>query len=255
MRYAVVQTSLDAPPKEALGAAFSQLAELTAADIRIIGDDAFGVLVNNFSKESAQRLCSALQAQGVETVVLPQEELPEMPPRKIIRQLGFEAEGLRVHDSIGRPLLIEWSHIYLLAAGSVKEIKPSTESRRTAVNRSIGRLPVTLHRSDHYSREAREAVFRLEIVLSHGVQSISLEFGHAPELIFGYLGERRSSNQIENFTFLVQDLCERVPMAAVNRGAFYLRKGAGHTQYYPSRNAFYEEIIWLLWSLRESARD
>ena len=52
-----------------------------------------------------------------------------------------------------------------------------------------------------------------------------------------------------NFRLLVQDLARFAPQAAINRGAYYLREGAGEAFVYPSKNAIFEEIVWLLWRM------
>jgi hypothetical protein len=64
---------------------------------------------------------------------------------------------------------------------------------------------------------------------------------------FAYLGERRTKSATANFTALVRDLIQFAPHAALNQGAFRLREDPGELFAYPSKSAFYEEIIWLLW--------
>jgi hypothetical protein len=55
-----------------------------------------------------------------------------------------------------------------------------------------------------------------------------------------------------NFTLLVQDLAKYAPHAQLNRGAHHLREGVAEALRYPSKNAFFEEITWLLWRLRQA---
>jgi hypothetical protein len=40
------------------------------------------------------------------------------------------------------------------------------------------------------------------------------------------------------------------PRELVNRGACYFREQREEPFAYPSKNAFYEEIAWLLWRMR-----
>ena len=70
----------------------------------------------------------------------------------------------------------------------------------------------------------------------------------ADKFNYAYLGERQSRNNMENFAHLVGDLTSYVRGAALNRGAVAIRDdGLGSSFSYPSRHAFEEETIWLLY--------
>ena len=56
----------------------------------------------------------------------------------------------------------------------------------------------------------------------------------------------------ENFQLLARDLMTFAPHALVNRGAFYLREGSNRIFEYPSKNAFYEQITWMLWRAQQT---
>ena len=67
------------------------------------------------------------------------------------------------------------------------------------------------------------------------------------KLLFGTLGGRMKKEPVENFTLVVRDLLEHAPHALPNRGAFCLRSEPTTLVDYPSKNAFFEEITWILW--------
>ena len=70
----------------------------------------------------------------------------------------------------------------------------------------------------------------------------------ADKFNFGCLGERISRKTMENFAQLVGDLIRYASGAALNRGAVAIREeGLEATFGYPSRHAFEEETIWLLY--------
>ena len=70
----------------------------------------------------------------------------------------------------------------------------------------------------------------------------------ADKFSFSYLGERQSRKSLENFVQLVNDLTSYARGAALNRGAVAIREeGLEATFGYPSRHAFEEETIWLLY--------
>jgi hypothetical protein len=66
---------------------------------------------------------------------------------------------------------------------------------------------------------------------------------------FEHLGLRASDDLAMNFVFLVQDLAEEAPHAAQNRGAFMACQRPPELFPYPSKAAFNEELIWMLWRI------
>ena len=250
MRYAVMQKSLEPPSVEQLQKAFRSVPGLTAADAHILGNDAFGILVKNFSDEDAATLQNALATEGVETEIVPETTLPAMPPAKFVTRAECGRDALMIYDPAGRKFPVEWQHVMLVAAGCVR----LTDFKRVETTKNVTRLdwqgyPHTETVTEANTREERNEHLGLEIVLSRAVLRYSIT---ADKFNFGYLGERRSKNLPENFALLVQDLAKFAPHAAVNRGAFYLREKTDQIFPYPSKNAFFEEIIWLLWQLAKS---
>ena len=155
-----------------------------------------------------------------------------------------------IYDPAGRKFPVEWQHVMMIAAGRVR----LTDFKQVETTRNFTRLdwqgyPHTETVTEANTREERNEHLCLEIVLSRAVLRYSIT---ADRFNFDYLGDRKARSLPDNFILLVQDLTKFAPHAAVNRGAFYLREKAEQIFAYPSKNAFFEEIIWLLWQLAKS---
>jgi hypothetical protein len=257
MPFAVVQKNLEPPSREQLENAFHGIPGLAKADAVILGRDAFGILVKGFSAERARMLQASLKNQGMETEVVDQAELPQLPQSKNLNRLECTTEALVIYDPLNRSFPVEWKNIMLIAAGRVPVSefnRVRTEAEAPAYDLSNLEKRYQHQRKilvDYSSHEERHERLLLEVVLSRAVLRYSITADKAP-LLFQYLGERRTRDVLHNFTLLVQDLMKFAPQAAVNQGAHLFRENAEKPFSYPSKNAFYEEITWLLWKLMRS---
>jgi hypothetical protein len=252
MTYAVLQSTLDIPSIDQLKRAFRSVRRLTDMDAHILAADAYGTLVKGFSLAEANTLKTALDGEGVPTEVVAQRDLPELPPTKFVNRIDVTESALQVYDPLGRSFPIEWRHLLLVAAGSV---------RLTEFNRKRNVRFVTQYRSNGTSYQTTEVDYRtreemnwrplLEIVLTRSVLRYTVRIGSATLV---YLGDRATRVPADNFATAVGDLLARAPHAAINRGAYYLRERSPDPFQYPSRNAFHEEIIWLLWRLQQAGK-
>ena len=255
MQYAVVQKTLEPLPTiDQLKNAFQGIPGLTAADAYILGKDAFGVLVKGFSLECATMLQASLAAQGMETDVVVQTDLPVLPQGKNVSQLACTPEALLIYDPLNRSFPLEWKNIMMIAAGRVplaefSKVRNEVEVSSLQFNPLTGGVHMQRRTEVQYnSREQRADRHLLEIILSRAVLRYTIAADKSP-LLFNYLGERRTRDVNRDFALLVQDLLKYAPQAAINRGAYYLRENAPQPVPYPSRNSFYEEITWLLWKM------
>lgn len=276
MNYAVLQKSLEIPDVENLKRAFTGIPGLTAADAAILAKDAFGVLVKGKSAEVAAQLSNALRAQGIETLVVPESELPALPPGKFLRRLECQPAGLVIYDAIGRPFTVEWKHISLIAVGNIlvsefertrtesaggnfgwgDVARMGADAAAMAMGVGIGIHMPSPKKATTEFRSQEQRVHRplLEIFLGRAAARYSVEIDTAPPLLFQYLGARRTKSPLQNLALLVQDLAQFAPQAAVNRGAYLLRENAGQLFEYPSKHAFHEEITWILWQWAQAAQ-
>ena len=91
----------------------------------------------------------------------------------------------------------------------------------------------------------------LEIVLIRGVMRFQTT---ADKFLFAYLGERKKAALLANFALLLRDVMKYAPQTLVNRGAYLLREETASLFEYPSKNAFYEEITWMLWQMANAPK-
>ena len=247
MSYAVMQKELMPLSLEVLQRAFRAVPGLTAFDAHTIRNDAFGILVKNFPKESAVAMQGALRSEGIETEIVDQNLLPSMPQTKFVNRLACSEAGLEIYDPIGRSFLVEWGHVMLMAAGAVTT---------NEFVRRVKERPVTQYSGDGSSyveyqtevnhKEERVVHLLLEIVLTRAVMRYSIT---ADKFDFRYLAERRTKNVSKDFLTLAGDLAKFAPHAGLNRGMTSLLDERGEIFSYPSKNAFFEEIIWMLWRI------
>ena len=264
-RFAIVQRILDGPEVEKLKRAFRAVKCLTPADARTLANDAFGILVKNLDIADAMALKGALQSEGIDTAVVMQNDLPELPPIKFVRRMDCRPEHLMICDPLGREVPVPWGHLMLIAAGDVGHFemvsiapKPpaSTEFWEPRTLRELimdDDIDVIIpgDRADREDRRRETRVRRavLEIVLARVTMRFHLE---ADKCLFNYLGDRKTSSVSENFRLLVRDLMAFAPQALLNRGAFFLREEPPTVFEYPSKNAFYEEMTWILWRAQQT---
>ncbi|MFN7140252.1 MAG: hypothetical protein ACK4UN_13030 [Limisphaerales bacterium] len=250
MNYAIVQGSLDIPDVEKLKRAFRSVSTLTDVDAHILANDAFGILVKGKTADQAGRLLQALRAEGIEAEMIPQHLLPQMPATKFVRKLECTPDALILHDPLGRPFPLPWQHIMMLAAGNVKVV----EFNRHAMPRQVTRYTAngqayTTQEVDYNTREEHRFQFLLEIILTRSVLRYSVTVDKP--MLFQYLGSQFNPKLEQSFGILVRHLLQFAPQAALNRGAYYFRENASEAFSYPSKNAFHEEIIWLLWKMQQ----
>jgi hypothetical protein len=259
-RFAILQRSLQTPDVEMLKRAFRSVKGLTESDAHTLANDGFGILVNNLSPTDAMTLQGALQAEGVETAVVLQTDLPQLPPIKFVHQMDCLPDALVVHDAIGREFPVPWDQILLIAAGRVRltvfeqqRVTPSQSPLQAALDpwwpvRPRGRS-VSQPAPEYVSRESQVSKLLLEVLLARAVMRLQIE---GERFRFNYLGDRKRSELAENFALLAQDVMKFAPQAIVNRGAYFLRENTPGVFEYPSKHAFYEEITWMLWQMANS---
>ncbi|MEO5802136.1 MAG: hypothetical protein ABIR24_01295 [Verrucomicrobiota bacterium] len=249
MNFAVVQKTLDIPPVEKIEQALLSVKGFTRVDAHTFANDAYGILVKNISVEQATAFSQSLLGQGIETDVVAQTDLPALPQTKFVQRLDCPPDALLIYDPLGRNFALPWQHIMLIAAGCVKITDFNRVAKRVWVDDSDGyggQTPVTEYRSV----EERNIHLLLEIVVSGAVLRYSVS---AEKFRFDYLGERRKKSLPENFALLVQDLTAFAPQAMLNRGAYFLKQDKNLFPY-PTKNAFFEEITWLLWKMKSEGR-
>lgn len=228
---------------------------LTATDAYTLANDAYGILVKQLPRADATRLQEALASDGIETEVVPDASLPSLPQTLFVSRAECIPEGFIIYDPLNRPIPIEGRHVGVLAAGSVQMPEFKNVRTRPASGAFTSPLPSrrTLHTPEPTmeirGREERCARLVLEIILGRAMRRYP---AMAEEFNFKYLGQRATDSVLAKFALLVQDLARCAPHAFLNRGAFELRDCGDLSGDYPSRSAFHEETIWLLWQIAKA---
>lgn len=249
MNYAVLQKTLDIPPVEKIEQALLSVKGFTRVDAHTFANDAYGILVKNISAEQAGAFSQALRSQGIETDVVAQTVLPALPQTKFVNRLDCTPEALLIYDPLGRNFPLPWQHVMLVAAGCVRMTDFNRVEKQVWVDDGTGDGGQT-RVTEYRNVEERNNHLLLEIVVSGAVLRYSAS---ADKFRFDYLGERRTKSLPENFALLLQDLVAHAPHVMLNRGAFFLKQNESLFSY-PTKNAFFEEITWLLWKMKTEGR-
>ena len=261
-RFAILQRSLEIPHAEKLKRAFRSVHGLTNSDAYTLANDAFGILENNLSPTDAVTLQGALRAEGVETAVVLQHDLPQLPPTKFVHQMDCLPDALVVHDAIGREFTVAWEQILLIAAGRVRltvfeqeRVTPSQSPLRETLDTWWPAKPrgrsFSPSAPEYISREREVPKHLLEVLLTGAVMRLQIE---GERFRFNYLGDRKRPELAENFALLARDVMSFAPQALVNRGAYFLRQNTPAVFEYPSKHAFHEETTWMLWQMANAPK-
>ena len=247
MTCSVLQTGLEPPTSEQLQRAFQQVPGLAAADVFSIGRGAFGILGRSLDSEQADRLKSALAAEGLETEVVDDTQVPALPDMRNVYRLESTPAALMIYDPLGRGFALAWKDVLIIAAGQVRMSDFKTiEVARISYDRR-GRKLETMERR---GKEEQNDHWLVEIVITGGALRYSVTVDRPGSFLFQYLGDRRTRNMQGDIQLVVQDLTSHAPNAAVNRGAYCLRENFPQPFRYPSKTVFFNELIWLLWKMK-----
>lgn len=251
MPYAVLQTNLSTPSIEQMRRACRSVPGLAPVDAQILGNDAFGILVKNFSEPQAGALQGALRIEGVETEIVDQSFLPVLPQTHFAQRLDCTPEHLLIYDPMGKTFILDWRHVALVAAGSVRLTDfVRHREERAQVRFTADGMPYPDTDYETVSREEQNFHLLAEIIITGATLRYSIA---ASKFNFSYLGERNMQDPAANFSLLVRDLAQFSAHARLNQGAEAMRADATKVFTYPSKNAFYEEIIWTLWQMKKAA--
>lgn len=236
-----------APTADQLRRAFKQVKSLTEADATKLANEACGLLVKNLSRDDAASLQLALRSEGVPTEIIETAQLPRLPDAKFVRRLEFQPQTLAVYDPLGRAVPVDWQHLSLISAGSVRHFGVS-KTRTEEVVRSFS--PVRgLHAktvTDVRHKVEDDARIVMDIFLARGAARFQIE---AESFLFKYVFDRPELNLAQKVGLLVQMLAQQAPQAFVNRGAAALRDHRPGAAAYASKAALFDESIWLLWRM------
>lgn len=253
MAYAVVQNEMVKPSREALEAAFGALTEFVNIDAATFSNDAYGIITGGLDYDHAACLSSALLAQGVSTQVVDESEFPPLTPPRHLRRLDCTREHLVLYDALGRTTPVSWNRVAMVAAGLVTVTEFERTEKTSVVvgggGSHAGARPILLTDVSH----GEEANTRLVLEIFMDIAPVRVG-AKGDECQYDYLGDCLKLRYMDNFAIMVQDVATFANNAILNRGATSLRDGNAATFHYPTRHAFEEEIVWLLWTGSRSRR-
>ena len=245
-QYAVLQKDIGFPGAEQMRRAFRSFSNLTDADAVRLAANAQGILLRHLSSDEARAFHRALVAEGVAAAMVAESDLELLPTSKSLHRLSLTENALEVYDLLGRPKPVPWGEIALVAAGSVQHVDISvTQTERTSVrlHSTFGVWPKKTVESVRKVESDSQLI--LEIVLAGGSARYELNAAQFP---FKYAVDRPELSTLEKFVWLVREIGNRANRAILNRGASDVRNGVQLVRGYPSRQAFMDEMIWLLWN-------
>lgn len=252
MPFAVIQTDNIAITPEQLGPAMVATQRYTRADGIKIARECYGLIVDKLEHHEALQLNDALAAQGVNSTVIDEADLIDLPPIKVPKRIDCLDEHLVIYDVLGRPRELAWDQILVVAAGQVNiyETKVTEETRWEpsgggamvgGIGFSSGGTEATVHRSTKGFESARLV---LELIVADEPARYRAQ---AEGLLYNYLGDRKARDLRDNFLLLTQDLVSRATSAVFNQGSVALSMNPDEAFTYDTRRAFEREIIWLIW--------
>jgi hypothetical protein len=250
MTYAIVQQELIVPDVEQLKRAFSVSPDLTPLDAQTAANDAYGILLRGQEFEQAQALKESLELEQVKTVLVEEAKLPILPQAHVMRQVELSPGHLTIFDPMRRTTEVPWKELMFIAAGyvHVRERRKQRSTLEEAVTHPAGFSQDLL--SGVSSREEESNRLLLDLYLQGGLSRFSMV---AEEFLFAHLGSRMTDDVSMNFVLLVQELSQAAPHAGLNRGAFMACQNPPELFPYPSKSAFSEEMIWMLWRISQPA--
>ena len=249
-QYCLVQSNLEPIEPETLKVAFRAVGELVDNDAQILSADAFGILADGLSSETARIVAGQLARAGVIVDIVHHEQIPALPDPHTLRRAGCGPGAFMATDSLGRDEPVDWSRVVLIAAGIVplRETKRKIRTRYKVRYASVGLgrpIPHVVPERELSIRYRTESRGLLDVFVQDEPYRYHIR---AEKFNYNYLGERQGRNKMENFIQLVGDIASYATGAALNRGAVAIRDERPEATFsYPSRHAFDEETIWLLY--------
>lgn len=248
MTYSVIQTGQATPSREQLAAAFGRAPGLTAADINTLGKDAYGILLKGSERAQAAAMQEALAELGIQTEMVEDAALPELPAPRQLNKADFSPEGLVIYDLMGRGVPLPWSHFALIAAGRVCLTEFKSEITQQIKLVGVANHPSIKVVTERQTAEEQAQHLLIELLTREPAARYNA-VADRPEslLLFQCLGGKRSREPLANLTSFVRELARSAPAAILNYGAYNFWQNHDPSFIYSNKTSFYREISWLLW--------
>lgn len=249
MPFALIQRRLEVPDVAALRRALAGREGWHATDADHLAADAFGILAKSLDEAAGHAMAAALAREGIPVDIVNEAELPALPVAKKLRRAECRPDVFIAHDPCDREIAVPWDRIRLVCAGEVRFSQFRPVIRNPEPVRSWDDEGPFDSRDTRIAlnQEQRDWGWVADLVLVGGGIRFSLAADSFHPL---GLGDRVTKDPGVNLQVFLADLLRLASDAVLNRGAFALREpGSAPGPRYPTRNAYQEEMIWLLWRM------
>lgn len=210
-----------------------------AADMIVPARRCWGIAAQGESKERAEDLASVLRRGGVESVVVPDNLLEELPPVSTIPALEPSAAK--------RLALLAVAAFKITTSREVKTVEgPSTAQRAVKIGLLMAGIPTLGGGAREVIKKVEESDlhFYADLVLESPVERLRVD---AQAFDFSCLGARKAYGALVNFRTLLEWLSDLAPKAARNRGCRFMLDGKPVREMgYESLDDLEREEKWLL---------
>ncbi len=245
VQFAVLQKDMVRPTADQLKRAFKSFNNWTDADAVRLAVGAHGILMKHLGQDAARALQTAIQAEGLGVAIVAENDLPKLPEGRPLHRADLWPQAFTVYDTFGRPTVIAWQEITLLAAGAAQHYeinKTQTKLIRHQLSVVSGVRPKITAPSGH--KIEAESQLLLEILLTEKATRYQID---AAQFSFKPVIDRPGLSTDEKFIWFVREICRNAPHAILNRGARSLQEGQQTVPAYANRQVLADEIVWLLW--------
>jgi len=245
--YAVVQTSLDQPiTREVLEAAVMSTQTLSKPDCARLQRELFGFVAEKLSQEDALGLQAGLRAQGIETEVIDEANLPKPPTPRRPHSIAVTTDGVTVTDSTGQVTLVPTSTLVFAAGGHLQHLANVPERKMEWVRKYIPRGGIHNVVEIVTENELKNVPeFRIEFYVTQDPFRFQCILDEKTVLRANdQILKLRDRDQLDD---LLLTLANTLPPDQTNLGI--KKVAAGEDFVYPSLHAFEEEIIWSLYRM------
>ncbi|MBL9174555.1 MAG: hypothetical protein JNL10_13545 [Verrucomicrobiales bacterium] len=246
MPFALVQQRLEFPDVAAVARALEGAGEWHPVDAAHLVADAFGILLRNLEEIPGRDLELALRREGVGVDLVDERDLPVPPISKKLRRAEVRPEAFVAVDPYDREILVPWDRIEMICAGAVRmtRFRPVTWNRDRDPSSWGEESRSPLDASITLRQEKREWCWMADLLMAGRTLRFSFASG---EFVPTEPEETGNRDPEERFRRFLRGLLAHVPQAILNRGAFAVREDdPDAAPRYPTRNAYQEEMIWLM---------
>jgi len=248
--YAVLQTSLDQPiTREALEAAVMSTQTFTKPDCARLQRELFGFVAEKLSQEDALGLQAGLRAQGIETEVIDEADLPTLPTPHRPQSFMLSNDGVTLTDFAGQSTLVPISTLVFAAGGHLKH--PHVAERKSElVLKSGPSQGIVAELKMVPAKQPKEVLeFRIEFYVTQNPFRFQCILDDKTALRANdQILKLRDRDQLDD---LLLTLADTLPSDQTNLGI--KKAAAGEDFVYPSVHAFEEEIVWSLYRMARGA--